>query len=213
MADPVNTVNGQTLDEFKKTGVNGAQVGEFNQTVANQNNLNSYSDPNTPGYLGVSGNSPYEVAAQINGLNMGKALTGQTIQQTGTQMQDILQKQLALSSQGVDNPMTAFMKNQRGVQMAQGAAQIQKAGVHGGAAAAGVSQIGRQADKQIAAQAAEQYRNSIMNSAKMVSNVARTQLAPAQQNEINYLAANAPQLNLNAGGNGLLSSFMDTLFG
>lgn len=154
-------------------------------------NLAQYMDPNQAGQLLIPANNTG--LAQIQGLQLGKLLTGQNIQQTGTQLQDLLQKQLGLTEQGGSNPITAAMQANKAQAVAATNQDLARAGIKGGAASAARLQTSRKMDRDIAAQAYEQYQNAIGQSRQMLGGVASAQLAPMYQAEQRQLAASTPE--------------------
>lgn len=151
-------------------------------------------------------------AAKQRGLDLGQLVTGQDLQKTGGQIQDVLSRQLAMLNENT-NPVTGLMTGQKNSAVAQTAQGMAKAGVRGGAAQGAKLQTARAMDKDIAAQAYQNYQKNLQGSAGMVSNVLKSQLAPIYQEQQVELARNAPQLNMNTGGGGIFTGFMDTLFG
>lgn len=156
-------------------------------------------------------NSAQMTAAGNEGLRLGELLTGQTLAESGGQFQDLLKKQLALSS-GASNPITDLLNQQRNAAVARTGAGLAKAGVRGGAAEAGKLQASRGMDKQIAAQAYDQYTNNLNRSAQMVAGAQRSGLQPKYTEQGLAIAANQPTFQGQAGG-GVLSGLFEGLFG
>lgn len=161
------------------------------QSQQTQGMLDNYLNPNTPGQLmvptGPMGN------AQLQGLELGKMLTGQNLGQTSTQIQDLLQKQLALTNQGGSNPITAAMQANKAQALAATTQDLSRAGVKGGAAQAAKLQTTRKLDRDIAAQAYQQHQDSLQQARQMVGGIASAQLSPMYQNQQAAIAQKTPE--------------------
>lgn len=172
----------------------------------------SFEAYQTPGVynLGFIGKDQGQGQAAINGLNLGKILTGQTIYDTGQQVQDALKRSQGLVSG--DNPVISEMTGQRNAAVSRAANTMAKAGVKGGAALAAQQQVGSQMDKQIAAQAHQMYQQNLQNHLKTLSGITSAQVTPMYTNQDMYLSATTPEYERQGGG-GLLSGLFDSLFG
>jgi hypothetical protein len=149
-------------------------------------------------------------AASMQGLQLGETLTGQNVAQTGSQIQDLLKKQLGLVGDGGSNPITAAMQGNKAQAIAATNQDIARAGIKGGAASAARLQTSRKMDRDIAAQAYDQYQNSIKNSRDMLGGIASAQLAPKYQEQQAAIAANTPQYQPQKPG--ILGSIFQGLF-
>ena len=161
------------------------------QSAQTQKALDTYLNPFMQGQLSVP--TGPQGNAMVSGLELGKLLTGQNIQQTGGQIQDLLQKQLGLTEQGGNNPITSAMQANKAQALAGVNQEMARAGVRGGAAAAGRLQASRKLDRDIAAQAYQQYQDSLGQARQMVGGVASAQLSPMYQNQQQFLAASQPE--------------------
>ena len=158
--------------------------------ASGENARNDYLNPNQPGNLLIPANQRGQ--AQLAGLELGKLLTGQNIQQTGGQIQDLLKKQLGLTEQGANNPITSAMQANKAQALSSVNQDMARAGVKGGAAAAGRLQASRKLDRDIAAQAYQQYQDSLGQARQMIGGIAQAQLAPMYQSEQAQLASSQP---------------------
>ena len=149
-------------------------------------------------------------AASLSGLQLGETLTGQNVQQTGGQIQDLLQKQLGLTQEGGSNPITAAMQANKAQAVAATNQDLARAGIKGGAASAARLQTSRKMDRDIAAQAYQQYNDSIKNSRDMLGGIASAQIAPKFQEQQAAIAANTPQYQPQKPG--ILGSIFQGLF-
>jgi hypothetical protein len=131
-------------------------------------------------------------AASQQGLQLGQTITGQDINATGTQIQDLLQKQLALTNQGGNNPLTAAMQANKAQAIAATNQDLRRAGVKGGAAAAARLQTSRKMDRDIASQAYQQHQDALKEARNMMGGIASAQLAPKYQEQQAAIAANTP---------------------
>jgi hypothetical protein len=150
-----------------------------------------YLDPNKPGELWLKKGEQGD--AQLAGLQLGKLLTGQDIGTTGGQIQDLLQKQLALTNNGASNPITAAMQANKAQALGAVSQDLARAGVKGGAAQAAKLQTTRKLDRDIAAQAYQQHQDSLQQARQMMGGIASAQMAPMYQAEQSMLAANTPE--------------------
>ena len=149
-------------------------------------------------------------SASLAGLQLGETLTGQNVAKTGTQIQDLLQKQLGLTGDGGNNPITAAMQANKAQAVAATNQDLARAGIKGGAAASARLQTSRKMDRDIAAQAYDQYQNSIKNSRDMLGGIASAQLSPKYQEQQAAIAANTPQYQPQKPG--ILGSIFQGLF-
>jgi len=212
--DFVKNVGGQvsgtlTGGAFNTSGTGYAQGGSVTDAFKTASGLDHLKQkkPKTP--KGIS--DAQMTAAGNEGLRLGELLTGQTLADSGGQFQDLLKKQLALSS-GASNPITDLLNQQRNAAVARTGAGLAKAGVRGGAAEAGKLQASRGMDKQIAAQAYDQYTNNLNRSAEMVAGAQRSGLQPKYTEQGLAIAAKQPTFQGQAGG-GVLSGLFEGLFG
>jgi len=195
------------------------QVDAFN-TKAGKNSKGGGSplatgvyNPNNGGIppeLTITGKDAGQVQAGMEGLNLGRILTGQDIYQTGGQVQDAIRR-----SQGLvegNNPVVSEMTGQRNAAVARTANEMAKAGVRGGASVAAQQQVGNAMDKQIASTAHQMYTQNLQNHLKTLSGVQQAQVSPMYTNQDMYLAATTPEYKRKE-SNGVLSGLMDSLFG
>jgi len=170
--------------------LNPIGVGAHN-AFANLGNMLTGSNKTAESSQGIT---PEQLnAASLSGLQLGEQLTGQNVQQTGGQIQDLLQKQLGLTGEGGSNPITAAMQANKAQAVAATNQDLARAGIKGGAASAARLQTSRKMDRDIAAQAYQQYQDSIKNSRDMLGGIASAQLAPKFQEQQAAIAANTPQ--------------------
>lgn len=184
----LSDIFGATTD---KNDQKRAEARQRERDLITQQNLAGYMDPNQAGKLLIPSGERGE--SQLAGLELGKTITGQNIQQTGGQIQDILRKQLGLTEQGSSNPITAAMQGNKAQAIAATNQDLARAGVKGGAASAARLQTSRKMDRDIAAQAYQQYQDAIGQSRQMLGGIASAQLAPMYQAEQANIAANTPE--------------------
>lgn len=162
------------------------------QSAQTQQKLDTYLNPFMQGQLSVP--TGPQGNAMVSGLELGKMLTGQNIGQTGGQIQDLLQRQLGLLDQGGNNPITSAMQSNKAQAQASANQEMARAGVKGGAAAAARTQVSRKLDRDIAAQAYQQYQDALGQSRQMVGGIASAQLSPMYQNQQAFFASQQPEL-------------------
>jgi hypothetical protein len=209
--EPTTEQLNQTAQNTPVGGVPGTGYQfNFSPEAITSNMASQYQNPNMPGQLLLNyGNNPL-AQSQLAGLELGKLLTGQTLGQSGQQVQDLLNRQMGLL--GADNPITGEMTGMRNAAVARTGANMAKAGVRGGAAQAAKEQTARGMDKQIASQAYQQYAKNLGDARRFVSGIQRQQLGPMYNAMNMEMASQIPEFQGNAGG-GLLSGLFESLFG
>jgi hypothetical protein len=158
------TMAGDQQNKKKQQPVD-ARTAELNKARLDQALSNN---PQTS--FSVSG-TPLEQAKAIEGLELGKIGYGQSIGQTGQDIQRIKELQKARTDQSGADPISAAIMGQKAGAVANANRSMQQAGVKGGVAAGALDQISRNRDADIAASLYGQQRQSILDERTLASNM------------------------------------------
>jgi len=127
-----------------------------------------YSDPNK-NQITFTG-TPEEVQGQQSGLDLAKMGYGQTLAETGKDVQGLRDEYKKRVEQGGADPVSAAIMNQKASAMAAAQEQMGGSGVKGGAAMGALGSIGKAQDAQIAESLYGQKQRSLNDLKSLTSN-------------------------------------------
>jgi hypothetical protein len=131
-------------------------------------NIQYYSDPNR-----VYSSDPLIASGQRIGEAEGEALYGQSQEQTGEEIADIIKKRRAALDQ--KDPVSDQIRQSKNVQLRQLRESQGRMGITGGTAAAQESQVERQAQAQIGSQLYQANRQDLSQYQRLLGNIASNQ--------------------------------------
>jgi len=158
-------------------------------------NLASYRDPNQKSDIIKSlYGTEAEIDGQITGLNLGKTGYGQSLNQTGDDIQRVKGLQRGMTDNAAANPITAAIMAQKAGAVAGAQRNMQASGVKGGAAAMAADAVSRQRQSDIDASLYGQQRQAIQDERSLASNMlsGQTSLMSGAKGEAN--ASKQPNL-------------------
>lgn len=129
---------------------------------------NQYGDPNQS-QITFTG-TPQEVQGQQSGLDLAKMGYGQTLMETGKDVQGLRDEYKKRVSQGGSDPVSAAIMNQKANALANAQGQMSSSGLKGGAALGALGSVGAAQDAQIAESLYGQKQRSLNDLKSLTSN-------------------------------------------
>jgi hypothetical protein len=129
---------------------------------------NQYSNPNSS-QITFTG-TPQEVQGQQAGLDLAKMGYGQTLEETGRDVQGLRKEYKNRVAQGGSDPVSAAIMNQKANALANAQGQMSSSGLKGGAALGALGSVGAAQDAQIAESLYGQKQRSLNDLKSLTSN-------------------------------------------
>jgi hypothetical protein len=151
---------------------------------------NQYSDPNSS-QITFTG-TPQEVQGQQAGLDLAKMGYGQTLAETGKDVQGLREEYKNRVSQGGSDPVSAAIMNQKANALANAQGQMSSSGLKGGAALGALGSVGAAQDAQIAESLYGQKQRSLNDLKSLTSNTLSGTMSLMQGSKGEGTAASRP---------------------
>ena len=178
-----------TEEEKARLANDNMQKPKSQQDQVNQWGSN-YSDPGQS-QITFAG-SPQEIQGQQAGLDLAKMGYGQTLMDTGKDVQGLRDEYKKRVSQGGSDPVSAAIMNQKANALANAQGQMSSSGLKGGAALGALGSVGAAQDAQIAESLYGQKQRSLNDLKSLTSNTLSGTMSLMQGSKAEGTAGSRP---------------------